>query len=448
MNHSQNSTTTPATSGAHVRRLVGTTAAVLTGVALAAAAGTTAHATASLSAATFASVDAVSLIAPAADGIAPGADGIAPAADGIAPGATAAAVVDGTPVAHGATLPVTVGQSLDVVFGAPRGGAPATFPAGVYWVRTAADLDGDPRTDDVEYTYAEHELRAAGPLQVTVDVANPAGARYTLDLMDLGPQALIDHVPGGDIERILDLSGEPLATMHLAATAPAAPLTGQFHFAGHRAPAPFSAAPAGTPATDVAVGDWDGDGVATPGVRTGNTFSLLPALKASAGTPVAYGRPGDVVHVGDWDGDGIESFGVRRGNEFHLTNGFAGGAADTVTAYGRADDEVLIGDWDGDGIETPGVRRGNTFYLKNDFSGGPADVVTAFGRAGDEVVIGDWDGDSTATPGVRRGTTYHLIDTFDGGAATTVFDFGAPGDAVLVGDWTGAGKDAIGIYRR
>ena len=403
MNHSQNSTTTPATSGAHVRRLVGTTAAVLTGVALAAAAGTTAHATASLSAATFASVDAVSLIAPAADGIAPGADGIAPAADGIAPGATAAAVVDGTPVAHGATLPVTVGQSLDVVFGAPRGGAPATFPAGVYWVRTAADLDGDPRTDDVEYTYAEHELRAAGPLQVTVDVANPAGARYTLDLMDLGPQALIDHVPGGDIERILDLSGEPLATMHLAATAPAAPLTGQFHFAGHRAPAPFSAAPAGTPATDVAVGDWDGDGVATPAVRTGNTFSLLPALKASAGTPVAYGRPGDVVHVGDWDGDGIESFGVRRGNEFHLTNGFAGGAADTVTAYGRADDEVLIGDWDGDGIETPGVRRG---------------------------------------------TTYHLIDTFDGGAATTVFDFGAPGDAVLVGDWTGAGKDAIGIYRR
>ena len=46
VNHSQNSTTTPATSGAHVRRLVGTTAAVLTGVALAAAAGTTARATA------------------------------------------------------------------------------------------------------------------------------------------------------------------------------------------------------------------------------------------------------------------------------------------------------------------------------------------------------------------------------------------------------------------
>ena len=368
-------------------------------------------------------------------------------ASGGAAASTVVALVDGAPVARGDTLPVRVGQSLDIAFGAPAGGTPATFPAGVYWVRTTADLDGNPATPDVEHTYSEHSLAAAGPLTITVDVAHPAGASYTLDLLDLGPQALLDHVPGGDIERILDLTSAPLATMHLTAGAPASPLTGQFHFAGHRAPAPVSAAPAGTPASEVVVGDWDGDGVATPGVRRGNTFSLLSTLTGPARTPVAFGRPGDVVYVGDWDGDGVETFGVRRGNTFYLTNSFSGGDADVVTAYGRADDEVFIGDWDGDGVDTPGVRRGNTFYLTNSFSGGDADVVTAYGRADDEVVVGDWDGDSVSTPAVRRGTTFHLVDSFGGGPASTVFDFGSAGDAILVGDWTGAGRDSVGIYR-
>ena len=440
-------TPAPASASWRARRAVAVAAAGLCALGFSAAAGTAAHAAAAFSTVTFSADGGAGDVVPAGAVVAGSGTGTGLAAGSIEPGSTAAALVDGTPVAHGATLPVTVGQTLDVVFGAPSGGNPATFPAGVYWVRTTADLDGNPATG-VEHTYAEHVLAAAGPLRVTVDVANPAGARYTLDLLDLGPQALISHVPGGDVERILELAGPPLATMHLAAGAPAAPLSGQFHFAGHRAPAPFSAAPAGTLAADVVAGDWDGDGVATPAVRTGNTFALLARPAASSSTPVAYGRPGDVVHVGDWDGDGVETFGVRRGNTFHLANGFSGGAADVVTAAGRAGDEVLIGDWDGDGIETPGVRRGNTFYLKNDFSGGAADVVTAFGRADDEVVIGDWDGDSVATPGVRRGTTFHLIDTFGGGAASRVFDFGRAGDAVLVGDWTGAGKDSIGVYRR
>ena len=193
----------------------------------------------------------------------------------------------------------------------------------------------------------------------------------------------------------------------------------------------------------VVVGDWDGRGGDTLGVRRGNTFHLANDFSGSADLVTAYGRAGDEVVVGDWDGDGRDTLGVRRGNTFHLDDDLDG-AADTVTAYGREGDEVVIGDWDGDGVDTPGVRRGSTFHLANDFSGA-ADVVTAYGRAGDEVHVGDWDGDGADTLGVRRGTTFHLHDAFTGGTATHALSFGGARDRGFTGDWDGDGRDTPGV---
>ena len=60
------------------------------------------------------------------------------------------------------------------------------------------------------------------------------------------------------------------------------------------------------------LGDWDGDGLATPGMyRESNGFAYLtnefPADGSVAvGDPALtffYGIPGDQVFVGDWDGD-------------------------------------------------------------------------------------------------------------------------------------------------
>ncbi|HEY0118458.1 MAG TPA: hypothetical protein VGC04_06740 [Cellulomonas sp.] len=160
-----------------------------------------------------------------------------------------------------------------------------------------------------------------------------------------------------------------------------------------------------------------------------------------------YGRADDAVLVGDWDGDGADSLGVRRGAQILLANGTAGGAADVTFAYGRVGDQPLVGDWDGDGVDTLGVRRGNEFYLRNSLTGGAADVTFAYGKAGDEVVVGDWDGDGRDTVGVRRGNVYYLTDRLAGGVADTTLSFGRSTDQVLVGSWVIAGPDRLAVRR-
>src|SRR5690554_1704594 len=71
---------------------------------------------------------------------------------------------------------------------------------------------------------------------------------------------------------------------------------------------------------DVVVGDWDGDGEDTFAVRRGKTFYVKNAIAGGEADRVfQYGREGDIgrvddeVLVGDWDGDGKDTLGVRRG---------------------------------------------------------------------------------------------------------------------------------------
>jgi hypothetical protein len=118
----------------------------------------------------------------------------------------------------------------------------------------------------------------------------------------------------------------------------------------------------------------------------------------------AYGRSTDVALVGDWDGDGVDTLGVRRGNQYFLTNSTTAGPAEITFAYGKASDAVLVGDWDGNRTDTLGVRRGNQYHLTNGTTGGAADIVFAYGKASDAVLVGDWDGNRTTTLAVRRHT--------------------------------------------
>src|SRR5690606_16243478 len=114
-----------------------------------------------------------------------------------------------------------------------------------------------------------------------------------------------------------------------------------------------------------------------------------------------YGRRGDVVIVGDWNGDGRDTLGVRRGSVYHLKNSVSGGDADSVVSYGRQRDQVIVGDWDGNRRDTLGIRRGNVFHIKNSISGGDADRVMSYGRDTDAVLVGDWNGNRTDTIGLR-----------------------------------------------
>lgn len=162
---------------------------------------------------------------------------------------------------------------------------------------------------------------------------------------------------------------------------------------------------------------------------------------------VVYGRVGDEVIVGDWDGNGTDTFGVRRGNTFYLNNTISGGSTDIQFNYGKAGDEVIIGDWDGNGTDTLGVRRGNSFYLNNTLRGGNADIAFDYGKKADEVIVGDWDGNGTDTISVRRNTTFHINNTVVGGYAQRSYNYGRTGDLVIIGDFNGDGMDTVTLRR-
>ena len=198
----------------------------------------------------------------------------------------------------------------------------------------------------------------------------------------------------------------------------------------------------------VFVGDWDGDGDDTLGVRRGATYYLTNGLQGGAADVVfTYGRDADEVFLGDWDGDGVDTPAVRRGRTYYVTNQLRGGAAESVFVYGRVGDVVLVGDWDGDGDDTFAVRRGRTYYVNNALRGGVADVTFDYGRPDDLVYVGDWDGDGDDTLGVRREATYFLNNSLRGGAADRTFTYGRTGDVTLVGDWDGNGGDTLGVRR-
>lgn len=199
---------------------------------------------------------------------------------------------------------------------------------------------------------------------------------------------------------------------------------------------------------EVLVGDWDGDGYDTLGVRRGNAFYLTDTLRGGAADhEFRFGRAHDEVLVGNWDGTAGDTLAVRRGNTYYLMNDLKGGAADIEFNYGRTSDEALAGDWDGDRSDTIAVRRDTTFFVVNEPRGGNADVVYNFGRSGDRALAGDFDGDGTDTISLVRGNMFYINNSHRGGVADTTLTFGRIGDAVMVGDWNGDGVDTPGVNR-
>ena len=194
-------------------------------------------------------------------------------------------------------------------------------------------------------------------------------------------------------------------------------------------------------------------GAATkPVIVRGNTWFVRDTLTGGvADHTFTYGQAGDFQLLGDWDGDGEATPGVVRGSSWLLRNSLSTGVADVSFAYGFPGDYPVVGDWDGNGTDTPGVVRGSTWFLKNtNASPGVADVSFAYGFASDLAVAGDWNGDGTSTPGVVRGATWFLRATNDPANTTTVppFDFGLPSDQRVVGDWDGNGTTTVGVKRR
>jgi peptidoglycan/xylan/chitin deacetylase (PgdA/CDA1 family) len=161
----------------------------------------------------------------------------------------------------------------------------------------------------------------------------------------------------------------------------------------------------------------------------------------------AYGKARDIHLMGDWNGDGVATPGLFRSGRWLLRNHRSAGAPDLDFYFGTAGDVPVVGDWDGNGTTTVGVVRGNTWYLRNRNSAGPAAPGFLYGRRGDVKVTGDWDGNGRTGIGIVRGNEWRLRNAASRGAADHIFTYGALGDRPVVGDWDGDGRDSIGMVR-
>lgn len=176
----------------------------------------------------------------------------------------------------------------------------------------------------------------------------------------------------------------------------------------------------GVPGDVPFMGDWNGDGTATPGLyRQSDGFVYVKNANTQGVADVEFffGIPGDVPLVGDFNGDGRDSVSIWRPSDARVfvinelgTGGGGLGAADFSFLFGNPGDTPFVGDFDGDGVDTVGLYRRSTgfVYFRNSLATGNADLSFFYGNAGDQILAGDWDGDGDDTVAVYRPSTGRL----------------------------------------
>lgn len=215
-------------------------------------------------------------------------------------------------------------------------------------------------------------------------------------------------------------------------------------------------------ATVVSVLAVSGVGVSSAGSSGGDTiavvdrdghFTILSELSADASTiSFRFGQRGDVPLMGDWDCDGVDTPGSYRLSTGGVTlrNDNSSGAAHRSFFFGNPGDRAVAGDFDGDGCDSVSVYRSHraTAYVNNVLDLGIAEFEFLFGNPGDRAFAGDFDGDGVDTIGLHRDSAGRV---FLPGSVRTAADrtvgFGNPGDMLIAGDWDGDGVDTPGAYR-
>jgi hypothetical protein len=204
----------------------------------------------------------------------------------------------------------------------------------------------------------------------------------------------------------------------------------------------------GNPGDVPFMGDWDCDGIDTPGLfRTLDAYAYLRNSNTQGNADIRFffGNPSDVPLAGDFNGDGCDTLSIYRPSEarFYIMNKLGEnegglGAADYSFLFGNVGDKPVVGDWDGDGIDEIGLHRESTgfFYYRNTLTTGVADGQFFFGDPGDRFVAGDWGVvDGIDTPGMFRpsNSTFYFRHTLTQGNADSEFT------------WTGAGMNSLPV---
>ena len=159
-----------------------------------------------------------------------------------------------------------------------------------------------------------------------------------------------------------------------------------------------------------------------------------------------YGNPGDFPIVGDWDCDGVETPGLYRQSDgfVYLRNSNTEGIANIRFFFGNPGDIPLAGDFNDDGCDTVSIYRASEsrIYVINELGAndgglGAADFSYIFGNPGDKPFVGDFDGDGVETVGLHRESTgfVYFRNSHTQGIANAEFFFGDPDDRLVAGDW-------------
>lgn len=175
-------------------------------------------------------------------------------------------------------------------------------------------------------------------------------------------------------------------------------------------------------------------------------------------TSFFFGNPNDVPFMGDWNCDGIQTPGLYRQSDgfVYLRNSNTQGIANITFFFGNPGDMPIAGDFNGNGCDTVSIYRpsNQTFYIINqlgqDGGGlGAAQFSYMFGNPGDKPFTGDFNGNGITTVGLHRESTgfVYYRNTHTQGIADNQFFFGNPGDRFVAGDWNGNGIDSPAVFR-
>ncbi len=180
-----------------------------------------------------------------------------------------------------------------------------------------------------------------------------------------------------------------------------------------------------------------------------------------ATTSFYFGNPGDFPIVGDWDCDGVDTPGLYRQSDgyVYLRTSNTQGVADIKFFFGNPGDIPLAGDFNGDGCGTVSIYRPSEgkVYIINELGAnngglGAAEFSYYFGNPGDKPFVGDFDWDGVETIGLHRESSglVYFRDSHTQGNADAQFVYGNPGDKIIAGEWAQKGDfgpDTVGIFR-
>lgn len=194
-------------------------------------------------------------------------------------------------------------------------------------------------------------------------------------------------------------------------------------------------------------------------INNGGQWGLWDEVSLFSGiSNFYYGNPGDLGFSGDWNCNGVATPGLYRQSDgfVYLRNSNSQGNADITFFFGNPGDVPVAGDFNNDGCDTVSLYRPSKgeFFVINELGEdggglGPAETSYLFGNPGDKPFSGDFDGDGIDTFGLHRESTgfVYFRNSHTQGNADSQFIFGNPGDILFAGDWDGDDDDTVAVYR-